>query len=377
MANPLGGDFLKNLNVELEKLSRNAYDVARDPDPPAQPAPKKFLKGKPGSVERMQQAAQMVGDPALISELAWETIGTHLQNALHQIRHDEAADDFYEYDEPAYRPETVEAFTSAARMLAQVGDPQLYAAFEYELGEDSPLQEYLEPAVEFAETQGRIESYELSRIAEEKRLSEREQALNREYLDIERRTGPAGVAAADQLAQTLHADGLLYHPGADEDLVRAELRATAEQEKANRRGLSVGKFLSEFNEAAVRYGGPGSSWSDEEREKWEGELRQATVETVQRAFGDPADAADRAIGGMIEDDQRLKTGKGAFQRDLEAEIDRQYSHSRAGSPHLNAMNEAAVRDWEETHDNDGWPRVVQDGMGRESGGRYRQPGQDR
>lgn len=194
MPNPFGPGFLNSLSAELDKLSRPASDRARDPDEPAQPKAQRFLKGKPGSPERMAQAAAMTGnDPMLLSEMAHESIGTHLQNALHQIRADEARGDFYDYGEPNYRPQTVDAFTSAARMIAQLGDPQLYAAFAHELGEDSPLQEYLAPAVEFSETRGRIESYDLARAAEEKRMSEREQALNREYRDIERRTGPVGV----------------------------------------------------------------------------------------------------------------------------------------------------------------------------------------
>lgn len=54
------------------------------------------------------------------------------------------------------------------------------------------------------------------------------------------------------------------------------------------------------------------------------ELRAGTVEVVQRAFGNPEDAADRAISGMIEDDTRRKTGKGALERALDAEFEEMY-----------------------------------------------------
>lgn len=138
---------------------------------------------------------------------------------------------------------------------------------------------------------------------------------------------------------------MLYHPASDEDLVRAELRVTAEQVKANQHGLKIGAFLSEFNKEVARNYGPGSSWSDEEREKWEQELRQATVETVERAFGNPADAANRAIDGMIEDDRKAATGKGAFERALDAELDKHDSHARQNMPHARAMAESAARDW--------------------------------
>jgi hypothetical protein len=94
-----------------------------------------------------------------------------------------------------------------------------------------------------------------------------------------------------------------------------------------------------------------------------------TVEAVERTFGHPEDAADRAIDGMIEDDKRRAPGKRAFERALDAEIEEQYSHSRIGSPHMNALREANVRDWEETHDESGHPLTTRDGLGRESEGR--------
>ena len=133
----------------------------------------------------MAQVAEMAQDPTLLSELGWAQVATGLENCLRQVRADEAREDFFETGEPGYQPSTIEAFTSAARMLAQLGDERLYTAFQHQLGEDSPLQDFLQPAVEFAQTQGRVESYELGRAAEEKRMNERERVLNQEYRDIE------------------------------------------------------------------------------------------------------------------------------------------------------------------------------------------------
>jgi hypothetical protein len=147
--------------------------------------------------------------------------------------------------------------------------------------------------------------------------------------------------------------------------VRADLRVTAEQAKAHERGLSQAAFLTDFDREAARRYGPGSSWSDDEREKWETELRMGTLETMNRAFGSPEDHADRAIDGMIQDDTRRKTGKGTFERALDAELDEHNSHARQNSPHLKAMAEANAREWRETHDESGHPTTEYDALGRE------------
>lgn len=361
----MASDFVRSLNANLDTLSRGASDRARDEEAPPKPQPQKLLRGEPGSVERMRQVAAMSGDPSLLAELGWAQVGTALENALHQIRADEARDDFWDSEQPAYRPETVEAFSQATRLIATTRSPELYAAFQNELGEDSPLQEFLDPAIEFASTQNRIEDYGLAKAAEEQRMGEREQMLSREYADIERRTGRAGITAADQLAENLHQEGVLYDPHSNEDHIRAELRATAEQQSAGERAMRQGAFLTEFDREAARRYGPGSSWNDQEREKWETELRNGTVEVVNRTFGDPQDAADRAILGMIADDQRHATGKSALERGLDAEIAKQYEHSRQGSPHLNALREESVKEYERTHDESGYPTTDTDGLGRE------------
>ena len=75
-----------------------------------------------------------------------------------------------------------------------------------------------------------------------------------------------------------------------------------------------------------------------------GRASTSTVESVERAFGDPNDHADRAIDGMINDDRRAATGKGSFERALDAELDKRNSHARQNSPHLRALAEADARE---------------------------------
>ncbi len=334
----------------------------RDPKPQPKAEPEFKLRGAPGSPERVQQVMEHVQDPTLIAELAWTSVGTHLQNTLHQIRQYEAS----EYFDGTYPQEIADAFASSARMIAASGDPQLYGAFANELEQGgSDLTEYLPAAVEFAETEGRIENYGIAAAQEQSRLEAREQMLKNEYADIQRRTGPAGLAGADQLAQNLDAEGLLYHPAATEDYLRADLRVTAEQAKAHDRGLRQAAFLTAMDDEIARNHGPGSSWSDDEREKWESELRMGTLETINRAFGQPEDHADRAIDGMIQDDRRRATGKGALERGIDAEVERMNQHTRQGSPHLQEMAESNAREWRETHDESGHPTTDYDALGRE------------
>jgi hypothetical protein len=367
----VASDFLKNLNRELDRLSVPGAD--RGKERPARRRKQSSIPGEPNSPERMQYVASQIEDPnlrgQLVSELAWESVGTHLRNALHLIHADEAREDFYDYDQPNYRQETLEAFASAARMLGRVPDPQLFAAFQSELGEDSPLQELLAPVVQNEVEFGAFENYEVARAHQQSRMDERERLLSEEYREIERTTGRAGLEGADQLAHMLAAENLLYDPQADELQLRGQLRSTAETAAATDWGLKQAAFLTEFDREAARRYGPGSSWNDQEREKWESELRMGTVETVERAFGDPADQANRAVDRIIDADQRRATGKSALERGLDAEFERMAQHdSRA--PHKRAMATENVKEYEATHTARGEPTTVRDGYDREVGGRY-------
>jgi hypothetical protein len=86
---------------------------------------------------------------------------------------------------------------------------------------------------------------------------------------------------------------------------------------------------------------------------------------MERAFGDPTDAANRAIDGMIVDDVRHQTGKSPFEHGLDAELAEINLHTRQGSPHLNALREETVKEYERTHDESGYPTTETDGLGRE------------
>src|SRR5262245_56543867 len=124
---PDRASFEKAMNAEMAKglmHSSTGREMERERQRrPQKQAEETFkLRGEPGSPERMEQVTGMVEDPTLISELAWSSVGTHLQNSLHTIRAYEESD-FYDPDD--YPPEVIDAFTSSARMLGQVGDERL------------------------------------------------------------------------------------------------------------------------------------------------------------------------------------------------------------------------------------------------------------
>jgi hypothetical protein len=351
-ANPFGPGFEQELNKEIGKAflhTNEGREIERryEKQGGRQTEPEFRLRGKPGSQERYEQMMEHVQDPTLVSEMAYESIGTYLRNALHTIRAYENSD---YYDGDNYPQEVIDQFTGAARMLGAVGDPQLYAAFQGELG-DSPFLDYLSPAVEYARQEGVLESYDLERAQAQKQLDKRHEVLQNEYSDISKRTGPHGLEAAHQFLTGL--GDTLYDPNMPEDQMRAAARATAEAAAATHRGIDQMEFLSAFDAEVARSHGPGSSWSDEQREKWEGELRAGTVETVERKFGDPSDHDARAIEGLLLDDHKRATGKGIFQHQVEHALDEHDSHARQNMPHANAMADALVEDFERTHDTAG------------------------
>jgi hypothetical protein len=192
-------------------------------------------------------------------------------------------------------------------------------------------------------------------------MNERYKLLESEYDAIERRTGPDGLLAADYLVRSLDDP---YAP-TDDDHLRAHLRSAAEQVAATNRGLRVMGFLQELDDEIIRKYGPAGN--DEDREKWESEVRAATIETVNRKFGTPEEAADRAINSMIADDRRAANdGKSDFQLAVEAEMAEHDSHARQNLPHLQRMADQSVEQWNATHDEVGRETTQTDALGRET-----------
>jgi len=375
-----GPEFQKALDREMARTvmhSSTGREILRERERRGSQEKPFKLRGEPGSPERIAWVASQV-DPSIADELdwdlareAWAQVGVALQDSLRTIRDWEETGEFGE-EAP---PEVFEAFSSAARLLGSVGDPQLYQAFANELEAiGSEFSEHLPGMVEYAQGEQRLEDYDLVRAHEQARLDDRHEMLTREYDDIAKRTGPLGLQAAHEFLTEL--GDTTYDPAMDEDTIRAAARATAESAAAAERGIGVMGFLAEFDKEAARIAGPGSHWNDQERERWEAEQRAGTVEVVERKFGSPELHDDRAITGMLLDDHKRETGKPMLQHQIEHALDEHDSHARQNLPHLDAMREAEVRDWERTHDPDGFDRSQIDGQGRDHGGEYEQPRRD-
>jgi hypothetical protein len=354
---PFGYPDKKSFEAAIQRELDAMAESGREPTnpPPKQKAAPGFkLRGEPDSLERWSQAAELVGDPSIAQMAAYDRVAGELQNAALAVQR---AEERGEYDQA-----TIDRFASASRHLAALNDPAMYAAFEDAIY-GSEAAEHLEDAVRFAAYQQANAETDAAVAMEQGRLNQRQQLLESEYQAIEKRTGPDGLVAADYLARSL--GDLAYAPQADEDQLRASLRATAEQVAATQRGMRQGAFLKAFDDEAARRYGPAGN--DAEREKWETELRNGSVEIVERAFGDPEDAADRAVNSMIRDDRRAANkGKSDFEIALDAELDEINSHARQNSPHMRRLADIAVEEFEATHDESGRRTTRTDALGRES-----------
>jgi hypothetical protein len=343
-------DFEKAVQRELDAMGKSGREpTTPEPKPRAEPTFKN--RGQPDSPERWAQAIELVGgDPQIVAGAVYDRVTGELNAAIRAV---------YQAEETGYDQRTLDQFAAAVRHLAATGDPDLYAAFEDAIA-GTEVEEHLESAVRFAEYQRASADVDAAVAMEQDRLDQRHKLLESEYEAIQKRTGPDGLAAADHLTRSL--GDLAY--GGDEDQLRASLRSTAEQVAATERGLRQGAFLKEFDDEVVRKWGPAGS--DSERERWETELRNGSVEIVERAFGDPEDAADRVVNSMIRDDRRATTGKSDFEAALDAELAEMYTHSRQGSPHLRRLADIAVEEFEQTHDESGRRTTRTDALGRES-----------
>jgi hypothetical protein len=346
------------INAELDAMISHDVDRGREPTmrKPSKPNEPAFkLRGEPDSPERWQQAAELVGDPTLVQRAYYDRVAGELQNAVHAIQRAEARGE-YDY-------QTVNAFAAATRHLAATGDPGLYASFEDAIA-GTEAEEYLEQAVQLAQYQQANADQDAYVAMEQDRLDQRQQLLAREYEIAARRQGQRAVEAVDQVVRA--AQDEFYSPALSDDQARAITRSTAEHARANEaasRNLAADVAITE---EMIRQGGPGSSMNDAERERWEADMRRTVIENYQNRLGDPDAATDRVIRSIIEDDKRAETGKNAFVRAIEAEMDEHDSHARQNLPHMQQFSEERARDFEATHDELGRLTSSTDSLGRET-----------
>ena len=158
---------------------------------------------------------------------------------------------------------------------------------------------------------------------------------------------PAGLVAADEIAQQVDQAGLLYDPEMNTEVVRAALRAAAETGRAQQYTENAFQMARAIGEEMKRYGPAGN---DEHRERWEQKMDDADIEIAERAYAlaDPDAAAARAL--------RSRAFERAETSPLEAALDQEFENMKQFSseaPHRKAMHEANVAEWERTHDSAG------------------------
>jgi hypothetical protein len=349
----------KAIEAELDAMAEQSNQGREPTLPKPKPKPKApafKLRGAPDSEERWEQAVSLVDDPEIVGRGIYDRVIADLRGAAILIQQAEERGE--EYDRA-----TIDAFATATRHLAALQDPQMYSAFEEAIA-GSEAEEHLGQAVAFAEYQQANADRDAMVAMEQDRLDKRQQLLAREYEIAAKRHGDLAVSAVDGMVRM--GPDTFYSPALSDDEVRALARKTADQVHQNQAAVRSFPIDAAITEEMIRQAPPGSSWNDAERDLWETNMRQTVLDNYQKKLGDPDVSADRAIRSMIEDDKRAETGKGAFERALDAELDEMYTHSRQGSPHLQRLADQNAAEWEATHDELGRRTTGTDALGRES-----------
>ena len=289
--------------------------------------------GPPGSPERMAQIERI--------------IGPQNKNLMHTVARNQAGQEIMRAVKAIQSAPTPEAIQEAAQLIAAYDDVQVARAAIQAINPtgfgDEFVRELRDAAESVEEARGMSEVE-----AEEKRLADRQRLLHEEYRRVQGR--PDEEQAVDHLAQ--HLGDALYSPEMEDDQARVLLRSQSEMAKRQRKAansfLTVAAMEDEFRK---RYG-PGGV-SDEEREKWERELREGTLEVYDRANPTPEQGARAAFESVVHD--KAFKGTSPMRVALDAEFERMAIHD-SDSEHKNAMREADAKEWERTHGSDGRPR---------------------
>jgi hypothetical protein len=354
------GDFRKALDRELDALSVHSHrgglrpgqrGEQPTPERSARPPDQKIqavsvekhleafgLKGEPGSPERWEQVKQIAPD-------SYARMEQQKQLQILAL----LVDQWSQSEDTEYHGRSVVA--EVAKLAWAVGDMNVYGAARQAVeeigGEDAA--NYLDTLMSHRLQVEEGRQQEAFEESEGERMGEVEKQLRSEYDVIERKLGPAGLEAADQVAQSINADGLLYDPEVDPERVRVMLRAAGEAGKAEDYALKTFAAHADLNrEIKKRYGPSGA---DSGRERWEAEVDDAAVEAFERAqaHAAPEQASRRAIASREQE----KAGKSRYMEALNAELEKLSSEPE----HRQALRDQEVREYEKRHDEGGKPVV--------------------
>ena len=340
MAGPFGyrsqADYVKALNREFDQLSTHNYgEHGERPGTERGTRKRDFaLKGKPGSPERLKQIEGYLEAPNknLLNTVARSLEGEKVYRAVQLVQSDP----------------TPQSIQEAAQLVTGYEDVQVARAAINALQPTGYVDDFVRELVGAAE---QVEAAKASQDeeAERKRLATRQQLLAHEYQRVRGR--PEEEQAVDDLAQ--HLGDALYSPELADDEARVLLRSQSEMAKRQRDAANTFLTHAALDEEFRRIGAPGSRWSDEEREKWEAELRQGSLEAFDRINPSPEEGARAAFESVVHD--RAFKGASPMKVALDREFEAMALHD-SDSPHRNEMRRADAEEFERTHDTDGRPR---------------------
>jgi hypothetical protein len=297
------------------------------------PKPQKALRGKPGSPERLQQVAHLAG--------------TQNRNLMHDVGRSLHGQEIYRAVKEVQQNPSAEAIQQAAELVAMYEDVNVARAAIQALSPTGYGDHFVGALRDAAEAVEHMRDYDAEEW-ERQRLEDRQRLLHEEYAQAS--NNPEVAEAIDNVAQQMGDD--LYDPALDDLDVAAMLRTTGYLARRQQYANNSFRALAALDDELLRYG-PGSSTSDEHRGKWEGELRQSSLEVFDRHSPKVGDAVEDALDS-IEDDITYGD-KSALEQGLDQEIKNMAEH-HSDSEHRNWMREESVRDWNEKFDSSGRPK---------------------
>lgn len=313
--------FKDALNRELRALEGSPADKARE-QPKAQRKP--TVKGKAGSRERIASVAKVAQDMgvdrALVNAMGRDVAANRLLRVVRELQRQ------------GFSVERVQEAVALTVELDRADVAQLIWETLPEDGTDDAYEEMLTDAII-----ARNEKAERDAVAaERKRLDTREAAYQAEYALAESVSEDA-LDAVDSVAQTMADE--LYDERVDPNAARAVMRAAGVQAESQRSALAQLNTQQAIIEEIKRGpGAPGSSWTDEQREKWESEIDAGAVESASRHLLMPDEAAEFAVETV------MGPPAPSFMDEVKEELKR-YDRPE----HADRLRDIAVEEWEQQH----------------------------
>jgi hypothetical protein len=292
-----------------------------------QPQENRFrVRGKPGSVERRQQARELLGNDALFYSAQMEELGHRLARVV-QLHAEGRNGDDRTVAELVRLTEGLDP--SIVREVAGMVEQTLTdaGAYDVSLRYDDAISEAWNNRVEREQAD--------YADAEAKRMKARYEMMRAEVQRAGRDGSREDMRAAQEVAHMVDPETLYDADALSNDEIRAAMRAAAAASERERKAASTLNFLEKMHAEIERgIGAPGSSWNDDQRERWQRDLFEARAATVLQHVPQ-ADVIEAEAWKSVEDDKR---GPRSFIAQVEAEAARMTGQTE----HREALADQAV-----------------------------------